>query len=1106
MKAKLSRCRFLAVLCLVAALLCSVGFAAVFAAPPADWEGKDLISASSEYDANGWLKTNGWTADGGGFSVYNFGVSTQFQLINNTPIDLTKPFRFSMYFNGSGNVGGINLVPELKMYKGTDFTDVKENEDYKGTDMRNHGSLFPFSGYLTAPNSWIVSGGLDNSASGNPFNISAAKDMPSDVDFGKYLTTVEMYVGTQSAAQQGATDVSWIKVNGEEIVYEVPLTLTRDDFKVGTNDGTTAYLNIQYNAVGAATDVVFSAVEQGDDIIKRDAALPYVAGASDSSATIYDNTALTGKKGYTFTVRPNTKAGKLEYLNASGAWAEVSSDKYTAAVEKDKSEKEIGYTYTVKPEFFTEGYAQIYRNGLTTIFRVSYTNSGADDETAAGKAYAMIGYRYFEAPSFTDGGEHIFEADGITGDLEIKIEQEAGVGYDADDVTAEIANHPSATFTALAKDEDYTVKYADDEYTVTLKEDFLLGQAEDDTSYLFRFVRIRIGIDTITYKIQFKADTDGWVIVADRLNSGSEVTESNGFLSFDLGQYVESPTDFAGTGIFYNTPFGKDDDYTIVFEMDYPYYTCWAQFVISDTPFDAQYASHQNPTKMHMLLRGYGSDPANFPSAHGLMGFATGAQVDISDVYTLRNKVLVEIHVGETKEDGYYKINGKLIDKPNYTQSDFPSGLYLSMLWNNTNGENSADTSIKNKISTTTVSEVVNGVYLSSDRSDAAMTYTLKSGADLEVTIANVKNAVKVYCGEKELTASDFAFDKASGKLTVKSAYLNSLPFASQYTFSVVEDGNGGTGFTVKTKVVDKGTVAMQSFSKSAPADLTFALAGTASELILNEQAVASAQYTVSGNSLTLKKDFLNTLASGNYVFYANVGASYDVLKVAVGYTSNSNGMVMGDNYNLVEDENGNVTFGGGAAFQLHGTKDLTAGIDLTLFMDYAAKLYEDGLYGDGAAFNVSFADLNNGTTIVYSLFANFDEREEGKSWVCERISVYGSDGALIDSTADRKLAVKMGEGLTVNFKFTAEGFVATIGDNRASTLALTADYDEKFVAVSVGSSAYMFGGIQFAAPAPEEDEKGGGCSGTAAMGALGASAPVILAAVVVLCKKRRAN
>ena len=145
MKAKLSRCRFLAVLCLVAALLCSVGFAAVFAAPPADWEGKDLISASSEYDENGWLKSSGWAADGGDFSVYNFGVSTQYQLINNTPIDLTKPFRFRMYFNGSGNVGGINLVPELKMYEGTDFTDVKENENYKGTDMRNHGSLFPFS-------------------------------------------------------------------------------------------------------------------------------------------------------------------------------------------------------------------------------------------------------------------------------------------------------------------------------------------------------------------------------------------------------------------------------------------------------------------------------------------------------------------------------------------------------------------------------------------------------------------------------------------------------------------------------------------------------------------------------------------------------------------------------------------------------------------------------------------------------------------------------------------------------------------------------------------------------------------------------------------------
>lgn len=139
------------------------GLAAAFAAPPADWDETkvNLITAESTYDENGWLKTEGWAADGGSLSVYHFGVSTQYQMINQTPIDLTKPFQFSFYINGSGNVGGINLVSELVMYKGTDFTDVKENENFNGTDMRNHGSLFPFSGYLTAPGRLVISGGLE---------------------------------------------------------------------------------------------------------------------------------------------------------------------------------------------------------------------------------------------------------------------------------------------------------------------------------------------------------------------------------------------------------------------------------------------------------------------------------------------------------------------------------------------------------------------------------------------------------------------------------------------------------------------------------------------------------------------------------------------------------------------------------------------------------------------------------------------------------------------------------------------------------------------------------------------------------------------------------
>ena len=1094
MKAKLSRSRLLALICLSVVFLCSAGLAAAFAAPPADWDETkvNLITAESTYDENGWLKTEGWAADGGSLSVYHFGVSTQYQMINQTPIDLTKPFQFSFYINGSGNVGGINLVSELVMYKGTDFTDVKENENFNGTDMRNHGSLFPFSGYLTAPGAWIISGGLDNSANtGNPFNISAVKDMPSDVDFSKYLTTVEMYVGTKSAvgAAEG-DDTSWIKVNGQEVVWEVPLTLTRADF-----GGNTAYLNIQYNAVGAATDVVFSAITQ--EGITRDAKLPYIGSASATPATTYTQEQMEEAGGYTFSVRPNTTAAsKVEYYAADGTWKAVDAKYLAGAAEKDDSEASVGYQYTVSAAFFAENAAGLYRNGMTTIFKVTYEGTGV----VAGEAYTMIRYRSYKAPAFV-GNNYAVVDTGAAGDIVIKLQQDNVITEEMA-VSLEITDHPNAAYTAVAA-ENYTVSFDNNVYTITLKKALIEAEQADLSSYQFRFVRINVGDDELTYNIWFRSTADGWTVPEDRLNEGSSVVKENGYSSFDLGKYVESPTEFAGTGIFYNRPFGAEDDYTIAFEMDYPYYTCWAQFVISDTPFNMQYASHQSPTKMHMLLRGYGSEPANFPGAQGLMGFTGGALIDIRDVYTLRNKVLVEIHVGETEEEGYYKINGKLIATPAFTQADFPDGMYLSLIWNNTNGENKDDTSIKDKISTTTISTTVNGLYLKSARTDDVMVYSI--GSDLEVTLGNVGEGVKVYYGGEEVAAENYTLDKASGELTVKGSYLSSLPFASEYTFGVVDAANAasGTAFTVKTQIEDKGTVGMKSFSLKNPADVSFELSGNLTELIFNEEAVAAANYTVSGQTLTLKADYLKGLASGNYVFYANVGGGYDVVKLAVGYASNDAGMIVGKDSELKEEGN-SVVLSGEMAFLLHGDKDLTAGLDITLRADDVKKYYENGLYDDGAAFHVTFADVNNGTRIVYTLYANFEDAH-AENWISEKVSLYGADGALIDSTSARAMGAKLSEDLTVGFRYENGKLTAAIGDLRATSFSVSTDFNAKYVSVTVESTANMTGALVLSGGS-NGNTGGCSCGNSIAASMLLSSVAALLAVVVLVAKKRREN
>ena len=75
-------------------------------------------------------------------------------------------------------------------------------------------------------------------------------------------------------------------------------------------------------------------------------------------------------------------------------------------------------------------------------------------------------------------------------------------------VSLEITDHPNAAYTAVAA-ENYTVSFDNNVYTITLKKALIEAEQADLSSYQFRFVRINVGDDELTYNIWFRSAGDG---------------------------------------------------------------------------------------------------------------------------------------------------------------------------------------------------------------------------------------------------------------------------------------------------------------------------------------------------------------------------------------------------------------------------------------------------------------------------------------------------------------------------------------------------------------------------------------------------------------------
>ncbi len=133
------------------------------------------------------------------------------------------------------------------------------------------------------------------------------------------------------------------------------------------------------------------------------------------------------------------------------------------------------------------------------------------------------------------------------------------------------------------------------------------------------------------------------------------------------------------------------------------------------------------------------------------------------------------------------------------------------------------------------------------------------------------------------ITASDYVIK--GNEVTLKASFLSTLT-AGEYLFALkFRSGNGETSRNVTVKVIENASLLAYNsyavFDKDDPTDASFNVVSTGT-LLLQGNGVASANYSYSGSTLTIKSTFLSTLPLGENVFVAKSGTESASLTVKV--------------------------------------------------------------------------------------------------------------------------------------------------------------------------------------------------------------------------------
>lgn len=924
--------------------------------------------------------------------------------------------------------------------------------------------------------------------SGRP--LEGINGMPGNIT--DQLHTVEIHIGT---GKDG--DVSYMKIDGSMLGHEKDASASLWD--IVTVD---SFPNGCYFVIGTG-DVASCKMLMGEYNT------PYVEYKTVSAALNGKIDLSTGvlPAEMTFTAKNVTGAAKLT-VNGT----EVTDEKAYAIADVEGGKK-----VTIKPAFWNTYIAKITR---TTALTLVGENGKASVVTTVQKAEPPVwaGDTYLELNEIADAS-YTFNYKGAATQDSIVVK--TGIGEVNSD--------------ALVPGEDYTLTKDGQNYTFTLKKEYLEKQIGTYRSLKFR---ITIGEDTLEGSLYCKYAEEGWVARqgVDYANAEDIVTDGH-YVSAHLNAYSASRL---SSRIYYNKAFDVTKPISLEVEA-FGDGTEWALLGVMDSLKLMDYFADGTAKDMELTALFFGNGRKDIQKLGGFVATAS-TNAEYEHLPKIKNLV-VEMYFGKNSaEEGYFKVNGQNIATPAALQKDFANGVaYLGFFFNHQN----SDFDFK-------ANKDINGIAVTGPvkaADEASFTVDIADPAnDLVLDVINADGAKIKVSSDKGTVAAAEDISYADGKLTIKKSFFKKLPFAKQGQI-IIEDENTHTGTAINMTYVssqmEKAHIAFAT--KGALEDAEFKLGlNSVEDVMKGDEILAKTEWSYADGVLTIKKaNIANELGATEFIAIADrklypLYVYVDSFKD--GYAKAGKG--------TVEKGNGAYMLTGASSLTFMNVYDFVKGVTMKVDFKSTAGYYTNGRnYQAGGYARFDFYDPYSRYTFTYILFTNYDKDSvtANETALYETYYVNDAKGNAIILESSRTVNVSRSENANalgvhnVKFAVVNGNLTITVDNARSTTISdsfgtfnfeasvlkveipASAEKNEMKVAVKeyAEGEAVNFEAIELTEKQPEKPgesgesgkpgesenpttseggSKKGGCGGSVAVGAV--MLPALAAALFIFKKK----
>lgn len=813
------------------------------------------------------------------------------------------------------------------------------------------------------------------------------------------LHNVEIHIGTGEN-----DDVSYMKIDGTMLTQERDATKSLYDWMTADLFPDGCYLAVAAGGVDANCVMLFG--EYG---------APYTEAVSASEFAYVDLSKGDAPDGLTFTAKNIVGDAKL-YVNGT----EVTNDTtYTV------TDVEGGKKYVLDKSFWT-----VYQSVLKK-------SSAIYVEAENGKGAVVMTVQLAAPPVWA--GETYKEIN--KGDALSYTFTYTGAPQTADSV--KVMSGVAQVSSTLVPETDYTLEKDGTAYTLTFTPAYLEQAFATYRSFVFS---ITIGEDSLNGSVYCKATQKGWYARSVDLADGELKTEGN-YVSGKLNKFNAGRLQ---SRIYYNE--GLDVTKPIILEVkQFDQNTEWGMLAVMDSLEMMDYFAdgNANRTKLSVLVFGREKKIQQFQGISG----AQGSIATYDDFRDAKNLV-IEMYFGATAAESYFRINGQDCGTVSVKQSDFKNGkAYLGFFFNN-QVDNFEFKANKN----------LNGIAVTGPNTEASYKVDLAKAQDLVLDVIGTTGENIEVTNAKGVKATADEIVYAEGKLTVKAAYFARLDFAKTDVLTIADTATQtATEINMVYSTSNMAGTMVAFATKGDVKDAVFTLPEGITEVSLvlkNDVALTAANYAVKDGKFTLDKSQINDkesinefiVISGNKVIMAYVY----VAEFENGYAKGGQG--------TVEAGNGAYVMTSASKVTLEKVIDLKAGLIMKIDFKAIADYYKNTAnYQHPTYITFNFYDPNSGLTLVYTLYANYNEEEanatdtalyeEYKLVAADGTTVSGVSGtralSLVDSENSKALGVHI-----VKIEAAGEGLKITVDDQRATTIASLGNFTLSANILTTESSA----------------------------------------------------